>query len=161
MFASVRTLGSMALTARQRNALPDRAFLDQRARRYPAPTPAEAKRAGISEAQRRRIIRSGLQRTMVRTNAAGTKRVKGVPGYQKYATFAKRRGAGKGIATLTGPHGTTVRPGLKSRASARHRGRARGRHGGTRRHSGGRPHWLRAEAVQVLRRPPGRPRRPC
>lgn len=52
----------MALTARQRNALPAAAFLDPARRRFPAPTPAQARRAGISEAQRVRTLRSALAR---------------------------------------------------------------------------------------------------
>lgn len=52
----------MALTARQRRRLPDSAFLDRRHRRFPAPTAAQARRAGISEAQRVRTLRSALSR---------------------------------------------------------------------------------------------------
>jgi len=52
----------MALTARQRNALPDSAFIDPRRRRFPAPTAAQAKKAGIPEGQRIRTLRSALSR---------------------------------------------------------------------------------------------------
>jgi hypothetical protein len=52
----------MALTTRQRNALPAAAFLDRAHRRFPAPTRAQARRAGISEAQRVRTLRNALAR---------------------------------------------------------------------------------------------------
>jgi len=42
----------MALTAKQRNALPDSAFVYRRSRMYPVPTKAQARKAGISERQR-------------------------------------------------------------------------------------------------------------
>ena len=54
----------MALTTKQRNKLPRSAFaLKSGPRsqwRYPAPTKAQAKRAGISEAQRQRTHRAAL-----------------------------------------------------------------------------------------------------
>ncbi|MCL2582959.1 MAG: hypothetical protein FWE35_10925 [Streptosporangiales bacterium] len=52
----------MALTARQRNALPASAFIDRAHRRFPVPTKAQARRAHISEAQRIRIHRNALAR---------------------------------------------------------------------------------------------------
>jgi len=42
----------MALTAKQRAKLPPSAFVYPKSRSYPVPTKAQAKRAGISEAQR-------------------------------------------------------------------------------------------------------------
>jgi hypothetical protein len=66
----------MALTAKQRNALPPSAFLDPKARRFPAPTKAQASRAGISEAQRVRTLRSALSRAgQAQTRRGGAKRV--------------------------------------------------------------------------------------
>lgn len=44
----------MALTTAQRNRLPNSAFAYPAARKYPVPTKAQARRAGISEAQRQR-----------------------------------------------------------------------------------------------------------
>lgn len=44
----------MALSAKQRAKLPDNAFVYPGSRKYPVPTKAQAKRAGISEAQRLR-----------------------------------------------------------------------------------------------------------
>jgi hypothetical protein len=52
----------MALTARQRNALPRSAFLDPAHRRFPAPTKAQARAAHISEPQRLATLRSALSR---------------------------------------------------------------------------------------------------
>lgn len=52
----------MALTAKQRNALPRNAFAMPGSRRYPVPTKAQAKKAGISERQRLGILRNALSR---------------------------------------------------------------------------------------------------
>ena len=52
----------MGLTARQRNRLPASAFIDRTHRRFPVPTKAQARKAGISEAQRLRTLRSALSR---------------------------------------------------------------------------------------------------
>jgi hypothetical protein len=52
----------MALTAKQRNALPRSAFLDPVRRRFPVPTKAQARRAGIPEDQRVRTLRNALAR---------------------------------------------------------------------------------------------------
>lgn len=42
----------MALTAKQRAKLPPSAFVYPKARKYPVPTKAQARKAGISEKQR-------------------------------------------------------------------------------------------------------------
>jgi hypothetical protein len=52
----------MALTAKQRNALPDKAFAYPKKRKYPVPTKSQAKKAGISEKQRLKIHRNALSR---------------------------------------------------------------------------------------------------
>ena len=52
----------MALTAKQRNALPDSAFAYPRTRSYPVPTKAQARQAGISERQRIATHRNALSR---------------------------------------------------------------------------------------------------
>ena len=52
----------MALTAKQRNKLPASAFAYSSTRKYPVPTKAQARKAGISEAQRVRIHRNALSR---------------------------------------------------------------------------------------------------
>jgi hypothetical protein len=53
----------MALTAKQRAALPSSAFAYPSQRKYPVPTRAQAKRAGISERQRLGIHRNALSRS--------------------------------------------------------------------------------------------------
>ena len=52
----------MALTTKQRNALPDNAFAYPKKRKYPVPTKAQAKNAGISEKERMAIHRNALSR---------------------------------------------------------------------------------------------------
>ena len=56
----------MALTAKQRNALPRSAFAYPSRRAYPVPTRAQARRAGISERQRLNIHRNALSRSAQR-----------------------------------------------------------------------------------------------
>lgn len=76
----------MALTAKQRNALPDSAFVYRRARKYPVPTKAQAQKAGISERQRLGLHRNALSRAA----QAGTS---GSPA--KVRAVVKRRAGGK------------------------------------------------------------------
>ncbi len=52
----------MALTSKQRKALPDKAFAYPKQRKYPVPTKAQAKKAGISEKQRLKLHRNALAR---------------------------------------------------------------------------------------------------
>jgi hypothetical protein len=52
----------MALTAKQRNALPRSAFAYPSRRAYPMPTKAQARAAGISERQRLGLIRNAQSR---------------------------------------------------------------------------------------------------
>ena len=85
--ASIRLV---ALTAKQRSKLPPSAFLDPKARRFPVPTQTQAKRAGISEAQRVRTLRSALSRAG-QTQAKGVKTVTPTAARRKVAT----RSAGK------------------------------------------------------------------
>ena len=61
----------MALTTKQRNALPDKAFAYPKKRKYPVPTKAQAKKAGISEKQRLAIHRNALSRA-AQKGTAGT-----------------------------------------------------------------------------------------
>jgi len=67
----------MALSTAQRNALPRSAFVyhagPRSAWRYPTPTRAQARRAGISEAQRARTHRAALSYS-ARRNTRGTLR---------------------------------------------------------------------------------------
>jgi len=76
----------MALTARQRNALPASAFVYPKQRKYPVPTKAQAARAGISEAQRLRIHRNALARAAQRSTMGSSSRVRSV--------VARRHGGG-------------------------------------------------------------------
>lgn len=68
----------MALTAKQRNALPDSAFVYRKARKYPVPTKAQAKRAGISERQRIGLHRNALSRAAQPQTMGTTGRVRAV-----------------------------------------------------------------------------------
>lgn len=52
----------MALTAKQRNRLPDSAFAYPSKRSFPVPTKAQARKAGISERQRVGLHRNALSR---------------------------------------------------------------------------------------------------
>lgn len=52
----------MALTAKQRNRLPNSAFAYPARRAYPMPTKAQARKAGISEKQRLATIRNARSR---------------------------------------------------------------------------------------------------
>lgn len=87
----------MALTTKQRNALPRRAFLDPRRRRFPVPTKAQARAAGIPESQRVRTLRNALARA-AQTQKRGAKRV--TPAMARRAV--KKRGAGQ-VASVKKP----------------------------------------------------------
>ncbi|HSS11215.1 MAG TPA: hypothetical protein VLL25_15115 [Acidimicrobiales bacterium] len=77
----------MALTSKQRNALPPSAFLDPKARRFPVPTKAQAAKAGIPEAQRVNTLRSALSRS-AQSQARGAKKVTPTLARRKVATRA-------------------------------------------------------------------------
>ena len=84
----------MALTAKQRAALPPSAFLDRKGRRFPVPTKAQAARAGIPEAQRVRTLRNALAR-------AGQPQARGVKRVTPSATqSAVRKRAGGAVASV-------------------------------------------------------------
>jgi 3,4-dihydroxy-2-butanone 4-phosphate synthase len=68
----------MALTAKQRNALPPSAFVYPSRRAYPVPTKAQARKAGISERQRIGIHRSALSRAAQRDTMGTPGRVRAV-----------------------------------------------------------------------------------
>ena len=74
----------MALTAKQRNKLPNSAFAYPSTRKYPIPTKAQAKRAGISEKQRLNLHRNALAQAAKSTTSGSTRHVK--------RTVAKRHG---------------------------------------------------------------------
>jgi hypothetical protein len=99
----------MALTAKQRKALPPSAFAYPAQRKYPVPTKAQAKRAGISEAQRLRLHRNALARAN-QPQTSGS--------YQHVARKVKRR-AGSKVATVGGARGTISGPGTRRRPRKR------------------------------------------
>jgi len=74
----------MALTSRQRNALPNSAFAYPKQRKYPVPTKAQAAKAGISPAQnlrlhanaRARAAQSGTSGSKAHVTRVSSKRVK-------------------------------------------------------------------------------------
>jgi len=103
----------MALTARQRNALPDSAFALPSKRAYPVPTKAQARKAGISEAQRLRLHRNALARS-TSSRTAGS-----------YPTIARkvRARAGTKVATVGGPKGNVSTPGPRGRNTTKARRR--------------------------------------
>jgi protoporphyrinogen oxidase len=76
----------MPLTAKQRNALPDSAFVYPKARKYPVPTKAQAKRAGIGERQRLGLHRNALSRSAQRSTSGTPSKVRSV---------VRRRAGGK------------------------------------------------------------------
>jgi hypothetical protein len=82
----------MALTAAQRGKLPNSAFAYPSQRKYPIPTKAQARRAGISERQRLATHRNALSRAAQRSTMGSTSRVRSV--------VAKRHGGGvKSVAS--------------------------------------------------------------
>ncbi|HEY7010133.1 MAG TPA: hypothetical protein VH395_14390 [Jatrophihabitantaceae bacterium] len=81
----------MPLTARQRNALPDSAFAYPLQRKYPVPTKAQARRAGISETQRLGLHRNALSRAAQANTSGSSRHVRG--------KVAAR--AGGGVASVT------------------------------------------------------------
>ena len=95
----------MALTAKQRNALPDSAFALPSVRKFPVPTKTQARNAGISEQQRLATIRNGLARSA----QAGTR-----SNYPTIARLARTR-AGEAIPTVSRSQGTVTRAGKRSR----------------------------------------------
>jgi hypothetical protein len=93
----------VAITAGQRRCLPASAFASLKTRKYPVPTQAQARKAGISEAQRLRLHRNALSR-VGQPQTSGT--------YSTVARKVKSR-AGSKVAAVGGPRGTASRPGLK------------------------------------------------
>jgi hypothetical protein len=63
----------MALTARQRAKLPNSAFAYPSKRKFPVPTKAQARKAGIPEGQRQRILRNAVARA-AQSHTSGSKR---------------------------------------------------------------------------------------
>jgi hypothetical protein len=103
----------MALTSRQRRALPDSAFALPSKRKYPVPTKAQARRAGISEAQRLRLHRNALARSTNKRTAGS---------YPTIARKVKAR-AGTKVATVGGKRGNISSPGKRGRNTSKARSR--------------------------------------
>lgn len=109
----------MALTARQRNALPNSAFAYPSLRKYPVPTKAQARKAGISERQRQGIHRNALSRAAQR-NTHGS--------YGHVARHVAKRSQGSGVKPRRGVHAvrrTTARARVSSVSRARATSRRR------------------------------------
>lgn len=68
----------MALTAKQRNALPNSAFAYPKARKYPVPTKAQARKAGISERQRLGLHRNARSRAAQSATSGSLRHVRAV-----------------------------------------------------------------------------------
>jgi hypothetical protein len=115
----------MALTARQRKALPRSAFLyapkgAPRSRwRYPVPTKAQARRAGIGEAQRQRIAKAAVSYSAHRNTIGSRRRVEPIARRRAGATPRRRATAShtRGRAAATRHRRTgTARTRLARRA---------------------------------------------
>jgi hypothetical protein len=103
----------MALSAKQRNALPPSAFLDRKNRRFPMPTKAQARHAGISEAQRMRTVRNAASRA-AQPQARGVKKVSLRMVHAKARTRAPQMASARPASAA---HRSTARP--AHRASTR------------------------------------------
>lgn len=101
-----RTRSYGGLTTKQRNALPRSAFLDPKRRRFPAPTKAQAKAAGIPEGQRVNTLRNALSRA-AQAQARGVKRV--TPAMAQRAVAKRGRGQVASVAAKKTKRGTPRR----------------------------------------------------
>lgn len=93
----------MALSARQRNALPKSAFAIPSRRAYPMPTKAQARAAGIGERQRLNLHRNAVARASSPKNGGS---------YRRMASVARGRTGGK-VASVGRARGTVSRPGYR------------------------------------------------
>lgn len=96
----------MALTARQRRALPAAAFVYPKRRAFPVPTKAQARKAGISERQRLGLHRNALARAAQPQTSAS---------YRKVGPVVRRRAGGKVASVKHGAPGGSTRPASKVR----------------------------------------------
>lgn len=95
----------MAITSKQRKKLPSSAFALPGQRKYPMPTKSQAKKAGISEAQRVRLGKNALARSTNKRTAGS---------YPKIAKVARSR-FGEKIASTSKSRGTTNKPGTRKK----------------------------------------------
>jgi hypothetical protein len=100
----------MALTARQRRALPSSAFVYPATRKYPVPTKAQARKAGISERQRLGLHRNALSRA-AQSGTSGS--------YARVGPVVRRRSGGKVASVKPGARGGATRPASKARRRRR------------------------------------------
>ncbi len=94
----------MALSAAQRRRLPKSAFALPSQRKYPVPTKAQAKKAGISEAQRVRLHRNALARSTNKATAGS---------YPTIARKVRARSGGQVASVKKGAPGGKTRPASK------------------------------------------------
>jgi len=81
----------MALTARQRNALPASAFAYPSQRKYPMPTKSQARKAGISERQRLNLHRNAQSRAAQRRTMGSVGKVRKVASTRTNGRIGGRR----------------------------------------------------------------------
>ena len=96
----------MALTTKQRNKLPASAFAVPSKRKYPVPTKSQARKAGISEAQRLRLHRNALARSTNKRTASN---------YPTIARKVRARSSGKVKSVSRGAKGGVSRPASKGK----------------------------------------------
>jgi len=85
----------MALTAAQRRRLPNSAFVYPKTRKYPVPTKAQARKAGISEKQRAATHRNALSRAAQRNTSGTTSKVRSVVKSRHGGAVKSMRGRGR------------------------------------------------------------------
>src|SRR5215467_4642294 len=97
----------MALTAKQRNKLPRSAFAIPSQRKYPIPTKAQARAAGISEKQRLGLHRNALSRGAQKGTAGS---------YSTMASKVRARSGGKVASVKPGAKGGKSRSAAQVKA---------------------------------------------
>jgi len=100
----------MALTAKQRRALPASAFVYPSTRKYPVPTKAQAAKAGIGEKQRLGLHRNALARSAQKGTSGS---------YAKVGPKVRARSGGKVASVKPGAKGGASRPASKVKGRRR------------------------------------------
>jgi hypothetical protein len=95
----------VALTAKQRNALPNSAFAYPKSRKYPVPTKAQARAAGISERQRLATHRKALARSAQRQTSGTHGHVRSQVALRHGGGVASLRGSSRGAGRGGGGRG--------------------------------------------------------
>jgi hypothetical protein len=96
----------VALSAAQRRRLPSSAFVYPKQRKYPVPTKAQARKAGISEKDRLATHRNALSRAS-QSGTSGS--------YGKVARKVRARAGGKVASVKKGAPGGVSRPASRRR----------------------------------------------